>query len=102
MTDKDWESSMVNALGIFISGDRLVGPEGEPEPDDSFYVILSVREDGSGFKLPPKSFGERWEVVLDTSAPEPFAPSTKKLRGGSTITVPELTVMALRRVDGAA
>jgi glycogen operon protein len=99
MTDQDWESSIVNALGIYLSGEGLVGPEGEPDPDDTFYVILSAREDGSGFKLPPKSFGTRWEMVLDTSAPEPFAPSAKRLRAGSTITVPELSVIALRRVD---
>jgi isoamylase len=101
MTDKDWESSIVNALGIFLSGEGLVGPEGEPEPDDSFYVILSVREDGSGFRLPPRSFGRRWEAVLDTSAAEPFAPSIGTVEAGATITVPELSVMVFRRVDGA-
>jgi len=102
MTDDDWESSIVNALGIFLSGEGLVGPEGEAEPDDSFYVILSVREDGSRFRLPPKHFGTRWKLVLNTDAADPFAPSAKTLRGGTTITVPELTVMVFRRVNGDA
>jgi len=100
MTDQDWESSIVNALGVFLGGTGLVGPEGEAEPDDSFCVILSARGDGSSFILPPSSFGPRWEMVLDTSSEEPFAPRATTLLASGAIEVSELTVMVLRRVHG--
>ena len=45
MTEQDWESSLINAIQVYVSGDGILNAESEPAPDDSFLVLLSVRQD---------------------------------------------------------
>jgi len=99
MTDHDWEASVINAVEVFISGDNLLNAEGDPEPDDSFLVLFSVRDGSSPFKLPPKEVGARWEVLMNTTLPESFVAGSKQIRAGASVPVEGLSVVVLRRID---
>jgi glycogen operon protein len=99
MSDVDWASSIVNALGIWMSGAELRGPDGEPAPDDVFYIIVSARPEASRFRLPPRSQGTRWQVVLDTAIEPCFPLQGKRYRAGSNVSVESNSVICLRRVD---
>jgi hypothetical protein len=44
---------------------------GEPQPDDSFFVVLNSGDQPARYLLPEAPDGER-ELVLDTAREEPF------------------------------
>jgi hypothetical protein len=44
---------------------------GEPQPDDSFFVVLNSGDQPARYLLPEAPDGE-WELVLDTAREEPF------------------------------
>ena len=79
-------------------GDAILNAESEPAPDDSFLVLLSVRQDSSDFLI-PKEVGKRWELIMDTSHDEQFHELRKALRGGSKLKMEGLCVVVLRRID---
>jgi glycogen operon protein len=99
MTDQDWESSVVNALGVWISGAELRGADGELAPDDVFYVIVSARPEPSRFRLPPRTAGVRWQVVMDSAAQPSFPAEGKVHRAGAAVPVEANAVILLRRID---
>jgi glycogen operon protein len=68
MTEAEWISERVRALGMFLNGDQMSepGPRGEPIVDDSFLVLLNG-PDRARFRLPAKQWAASYELVLDTS-----------------------------------
>ena len=100
MTDQDWDSGLVSALGIYLGGDKLVGQDGEPAPDDSLYIVFRGQDGSQAFTLPPRDFGARWETVLNTASEPAFAASPQAYRAGAKLEVEGLAVVVLRRVDG--
>jgi glycogen operon protein len=101
MTDQDWEASVINAVEVYISGAAILNNEGDPDPDDSFLVLFSVRDATSTYKLPPKEVAARWEVVMNTAQIEdPWAQTGKRHRAGARLPVEGLSVMVLRQVEG--
>ncbi|HUQ62150.1 MAG TPA: glycogen debranching protein GlgX [Acidimicrobiales bacterium] len=68
MTEREWVSERVRALGMFLNGDEISdpGPRGEPIRDDSFLVLLNG-PDRARFKLPDKRWAISYELVLNTS-----------------------------------
>ncbi len=102
MTEEEWESGVVNALGIWMSGAGLLGSDYEPVPDDTFYFIASSRDGASSFRLPGTDFGSHWEVVFDTDA-EPSFPAHPAVHPAcAALSVESNSVVLLRRVDAAA
>jgi glycogen operon protein len=98
MTEHDWESSLINAIQVYVNGDAILNAESEPAPDDSFLILMSVRQDGSDFVV-PKEVGKRWELVLDTSHESPFHEPRKAIRSGAKLRVEGLCVIVLQRLD---
>ncbi|MDQ3492680.1 MAG: glycogen debranching enzyme, partial [Chloroflexota bacterium] len=101
MTEEEWASGLVNALGIWLSGARLLGSDYEPVPDDTFYVIVSSRDGSSKFRLPGKEYGKRWEVVFDTNEEPSFPARPPVHRAGASRSVESNSLVLLRRVDAA-
>ncbi len=99
MTEEEWASGLVNALGIWMSGADLLGADYEPVPDDTFYVIASSRDGASSFRLPGKAFGKRWEVVFDTDASPSFPAQPRVHRAGAALSVESNSMVLLRRLD---
>ncbi len=102
MTEEEWASGLVNALGIWMSGAGLLGADYEPVPDDTFYVIVSSRDGASSFRLPGTAFGERWEVVFDTDADPSFPVVAPTHPADAALSVESNSVVLLRRVDADA
>ncbi len=67
MSDEQWISGKLVALGMFLNGDEISepGPRGERIVDDSFLVILNG-PDPVPFCLPDGKWASTFELVLDT------------------------------------
>jgi len=72
----DWDAEYARSLGFILSGDALgyhLTPVGEPEPGDSFFVVMNAAPDELDYAVPEARFGRRWELVLDTATEDPLA-----------------------------
>jgi glycogen operon protein len=72
MTARDWESHEQQVLGLFLNGDELRARTagGDPILDDSFLLLVNASPDPTAFVLPPRRFGARWEVEVQTADPD--------------------------------
>jgi isoamylase len=104
---EDWTKSDDCLLAFVLSGDPgryHVTSRGEPEPDDTFLVVLNGHAEPVSFTLPGERFGASWEVWLDTTkevvGKSPDAPAWK---AGETLPVAERSMLLLaRREQGGA
>jgi isoamylase len=94
MTKRDWDESHV--VGMFLNGEAIAAPDakGERVVDDSFLLLFNGSHDDVEFKLPPSRFGRRWAVELRT---EDGSFGDGKPSAGELVTVPELSLILLRR-----
>ncbi|MEO1089212.1 MAG: glycogen debranching protein GlgX [Pseudomonadota bacterium] len=105
MDDHDWRVAHARALGVLLSGEAglmHVTEQGEPEPDDTFLILLNAGIEPIEFALPPTY----WSVVFDTirtgNAPE-ASPQLETPHGfdGSYV-VEDRSLVLLREVPGPA
>ncbi|MFA9444569.1 glycogen debranching protein GlgX [Egicoccus sp. AB-alg6-2] len=70
MDDEDWDASYAKSLQVFLNGRGIASPDprGQQIVDDSFLVLFNAGDQPIEFTLPPAAWGQRWEVVVDTSA----------------------------------
>ena len=68
MSEQDWHTGFVKSLGLFLNGDGLrdLDDAGQRRRDRSFLLLFNAHHEPLRFALPPASFGERWQVVVDT------------------------------------
>ena len=70
MTMEDWQDPSRRALGALLSGetgDRFAGPQGYPEVDAPFLILLNAHDADVEFVLPEAGAYVQWELVFDTS-----------------------------------
>ena len=69
MTERDWRREDAHTLGVSLNGDA--GPSrtrrGEPVSDSSFLLLFNAHYEPMDFTLPPRRFGRRWAVEIDTA-----------------------------------
>src|SRR6056297_1172539 len=68
-TEQDWDIPSVRYLGYVLSGEAgeyHVTARGEPEPDDTFLVMLNAQEEEISYRLPSVDGSGPWQVVFDT------------------------------------
>jgi len=63
MTECDWNSPYVRALGFIVNGDVAAA--------DTLLVLMNAGVKTEIFTLPEAAHGSNWQVVLDTAQPEP-------------------------------
>nr|WP_202537083.1 glycogen debranching protein GlgX [Streptomyces sp. SID8350] len=97
MTEGDWYAPAAT-LGLYLSGRDIPGRDarGEPVTDDSFLAVLHAGAEPVAFELPGAPWGERYELVLDTSREDQAEPPGTVLDGGTELTVPARSVLLLR------
>ncbi|MCW5700948.1 MAG: glycogen debranching enzyme GlgX, partial [Rhodospirillales bacterium] len=69
MRDEDWADPNLQALGFVIrgeAGEYHLTPTGEPQPDDSFLLILNAHHGSVTWTLPTIDVGACWQRLLDT------------------------------------
>ena len=74
MNDADW-ASPTKYLSFLLSGEAghyHLTLAGQPEPDDSFFVILNAEEKPVHFVFPAPSYALGWTQVVDTNVPDGF------------------------------
>ena len=110
MTEQDWESGFGKCITVFLNGDgiRDVDSRGERVTDDSFLLCFNAHYEDIEARLPPRSYGVRWTVVVDSStgevqtlAPQPgvVAADPPTLAAGGTLSVPARSLLVLQRTE---
>jgi isoamylase len=70
MSDQDWQEGYAKSFAVFLNGDALreLDEDGRPITDDSFLLLFNAHHEPLTFTMPPKSFGETWQVAIDSGA----------------------------------
>ncbi len=68
MQDDDWDSGFGRAVGVFLNGEALRDRDarGERILDVDFLLYFNAADETVKCRLPVKSYGGSWDVVVDT------------------------------------
>jgi isoamylase len=102
MTAEDWSSAQLLAIMFFLNG-RVIPTRdnrGRSVVDDSFLVLMNAMQDVLTFCVPPRRYGKRWSVVLDTARPD-HREGRIRHRAGDQLEVEDRSLVLLRRLDDA-
>jgi isoamylase len=101
MAEGDWTDPDARSLALLLSGEAglmHLTALGEPEPDDTFFLVLNAAHEAVACRLPGE--GTRWQALVDTGTDSGFG-NGDLLEGGSEIEVPPRTLqLHVRRDDG--
>ncbi|MDB5196292.1 MAG: glycogen debranching protein [Flaviaesturariibacter sp.] len=69
MSEENWNHDFAKSLGIYLNGQalRTVNEVGEPEIDDSFYMLFNAHHESVPYTLPSERYGSRWKQLIDTA-----------------------------------
>ncbi|HET6174547.1 MAG TPA: hypothetical protein VFD90_18215, partial [Gaiellales bacterium] len=69
MGEDDWASPGADPLAVFLNGQGIAEPglRGEAIVDESFLILFNPTHEAATIMLPPSSYGETWQIVLDTT-----------------------------------
>jgi glycogen operon protein len=100
MTDADWNIGYARAVTVYFNGDAITEPDtrGQKVRDDSFLLFLNAHSENIAFRIPDESYGERWEVVLDTTSDAPG--EREPIKAKDEVEVIDRGLLLLRRVSG--
>jgi isoamylase len=100
MTAEEWHSEHTRALGFLLGGDpgdKFVSLLGYPERDDSFLVLMNAHHEPVEFALPRLGDSASWEVVLDTTWPNPVPSGTRSFPSATfSVTARSMAVFSNR------
>jgi len=98
MTQRDWRSGDVRAIGVFLNGEEipLSTSQGERVVDESFLLLFNGHDQAIEFKLPTKRFGTRWQFELSTAEPEVVGGSRSYV-ARAVVPVESRAIVVLRR-----
>jgi glycogen operon protein len=75
MTDEDWADGELRALSFLVrgeAGEYHLTATGEPQPDDSFLLILNAFHEPADWVIPALEVGTVWERLFDTDTDDGF------------------------------
>src|SRR5450432_710877 len=98
MSEADWETGYAKSVGVFLNGDAIGYPDqhGRAVVDDSFLLLFNAADTGIDFITPSADYGERWEIVIDTT--KPLDVEQPSIKADSAAHVEGRCVLVLRRV----
>jgi glycogen operon protein len=99
MSEEDWAKGYARSISVFLNGEAIPSPSprGEPVQDDSFFLLFHGNDEPLSFRFPEGPWGDRWDVVIDTSAPL-LEPGERMVKAGEELEVEGRTVTVLKRV----
>jgi len=98
-TEQDWDIPSVRYLGYVLSGEAgeyHVTARGEPEPDDTFLVMLNAQEEEISYRLPSVDGSGPWQVVFDTWYEGSFCVPEAVVEGDAYTVNPRSFVLMVR------
>jgi len=98
-TEQDWDIPSVRYLGYVLSGEAgeyHVTARGEPEPDDTFLVMLNAQEEEISYRLPSVDGSGPWQVVFDTWYEDSFCVPEAVVEGDAYTVNPRSFVLMVR------
>lgn len=71
MTNGDWQSGNLSALGLIKAGDNLknIKKETKPKFDNTLMILMNAGTEEIEFIIPLNGVSRIWEIVIDTSSP---------------------------------
>ena len=98
MSEADWATGYAKSVGVFLNGSAIGYPDqrGQPVVDDSFLLLFNAADTGIDFMLPGPDYGERWEILIDTT--KPLDVEQPSIKAESAAHVEGRAVLVLRRV----
>jgi glycogen operon protein len=98
MTQQDWDTGYAQSLAVFLNGDAIPSPDprGQQVKDDSFLLLFNAADASIEFTLPSAEYGERWEIVVDTTSP--LDVERPSLKADGAVDLEARAVLVLRRV----
>jgi isoamylase len=98
MSDKDWATGYAKSVAVFLNGDAIGYPDqrGQPVVDDSFLLLFNAADTGIDFVMPGADYGERWEILIDTT--KPLDVEQPSIKADTPAHVEGRAVLVLRRV----
>jgi isoamylase len=99
MMDENWQDPLARCIGLRLAGDAIeeMDAKGGPIIDDTFLVLLNAYYQPLPFVLPAHRPGVRWELVLDTQAPN--AQSRRPVKGGQSYRLGARSLVVLRQQE---
>src|ERR687894_655283 len=69
MNEEDWNSDFNHCVMVFLNGDAIPEQDqmGRRVTDDHFLLLFNAHSEPIRFTLPSKSFGNDWQLRLDTA-----------------------------------
>lgn len=103
MTQSDWDFAFGKALMVYFNGDAITEPDarGEKITDDSFILMFNAHYEPIEFTLPPTYFGQRWQLIIDTTELSGYPLEAEVIDAGGTIVVPDRSTMVLKQIEPA-
>ena len=101
MTEADWGDGGARSLSFLIrgeAGEYHLTANGEPQPDDSFIVILNAHTDAIDWTLPTLAVGHGWTLCIDTDCDDPMTDGDA-YEDGSTYPVQSRSLVVLARAN---
>ena len=70
MSEDDWDSG-IGSVGVFLNGEAITDRDrrGQHLTDDSLLLLFNGQQEAIDWTL-PKQWGEWWDLIVDTAAPE--------------------------------
>ena len=95
MQPEDWDSGFGRAVGVYLNGEGLRDRDarGERIVDVDFLLYFSAADEALKCKLPAKSYGAAWDVVVDTSGKNTDRAS---LRAGTQLVIDGRSMVVLQ------
>ena len=101
MTEEDWENGYAKSLAVFLNGKAIheLDARGERIVDDSFLLLFNAHHEPLTFTMPDASYGDVWNVVLDTAAPllDDAVDGPRSVKAGTNFDVEGRSILVLRR-----
>ena len=104
-SEKDWHQVRTASIAFMLSGEAglyHLTARGEPEPDDTFFVILNAEDDDLSYKLPHVRANDPWELVIDTSIDDGFVAAATAIDAKAPYTVKarsSVVLVSRRKID---
>ncbi|HKC56034.1 MAG TPA: glycogen debranching protein GlgX, partial [Vicinamibacterales bacterium] len=101
MSEEDWQQGFVKSLMVFLNGDALndLDPDGRRVRDAAFLLMFNAHHEPLDFTLPAASFGEAWDVLIDTTTE--MGERRARFTAGSVVKVEGRSILVLSRPSGS-